>query len=108
MFIYHNVDQGGKDMFLKKNECSLFKVDSSSSKDVLCQVLMRFCGRLLDFVSVRLLFPYLNLEKRVALPLNVWLKLVHWFFACELRPVSRINVKKYTFMTLIFCRLCIH
>ena len=28
--------------------------------------------------------------------------------ACELRPVSRINVNNYTFMTLIFCRLCIH
>ena len=26
----------------------------------------------------------------------------------SLRPISRINVNKYTFMTLIFCRLCIH
>ena len=29
-------------------------------------------------------------------------------FACELRPESRTNVNKYTFMTLIFCRLRIH
>ena len=28
--------------------------------------------------------------------------------ACKLRPVWRINVNKYTFMIMIFCRLCIH
>ena len=36
---------------------------------------------------------------------QVWLRLAH---ARELRPVSRINVNKYTIIIIIFCRLCIH
>ena len=38
-------------------------------------------------------------------------KLMTYFlhvYACELWLVSRINVNKYTFITLIFCRLYIH
>ena len=70
-------------------------------------------------VSVFSLFRnYLSLEKNVALYLNklestlpkdvlcqVWLRLAH---ARELRPVSRINVNKFTINLKIFCRLCIH
>ena len=48
-------------------------------------------------------------------PVNVTTNSMHFdncktplSYACELRPVSRINVNKFTFMTLIFCRLCIH